>query len=118
MASETGHAKNAASFETLISIIQSFGADYNPPRANLKLPALATLIANARADAMRAANNRVTAAQIALDAARIRRNEALYRDGTGLYDIAADIKTYIKSAFGTDSPHYKQIRDLKFTNPR
>ena len=35
MASKTGHAKNVANFENLVSIVQSFGAAYNPPRTNL-----------------------------------------------------------------------------------
>jgi hypothetical protein len=244
MASETGHAKNVANLETMISDIQSFGAAYNPPRANMKTPALTTMVGNARdaiqevnnfqnplsvatkqretafedldklvtrvvnaveisavaddigdrartlarklrgrragerieddpatpdvdeseqnvsvsqmsfdnqlanfeafvlllesqdtayapnetdlkadslrtrADDMRAKNNAVTSAQSALDAARIQRNNVLYAEGTGLYDIAADIKTYVKSAFGATSPQYAQIKDLKFTKPR
>ena len=47
--SETGHAKNVANFETLISYCTGYGATYNPTNAALKLPALNTLLANARA---------------------------------------------------------------------
>ena len=46
--SETGHSKNVANFETLISAIQTFGAGYDPPRASLKLAALAPLPVAAR----------------------------------------------------------------------
>ena len=39
---ETGHAKNVATFEDLISFCTGYGATYNPSKAALKLPALAT----------------------------------------------------------------------------
>lgn len=37
---ETGHAKNVATFEDLISFCTGYGATYNPSKANLKLAAL------------------------------------------------------------------------------
>ncbi len=39
---ETGHAKNVATFEDLISFCTGYGATYNPSKPALKLPALAT----------------------------------------------------------------------------
>ena len=39
---ETDHAKNVATFEGLISFCTGYGATYNPSKAALKLPALAT----------------------------------------------------------------------------
>lgn len=46
---ETGHAKNVATFEDIISFCTGYGATYNPSKAALKLPALATLLAAAQA---------------------------------------------------------------------
>jgi hypothetical protein len=40
--SETGHAKNVANFESLITSITAFGTNYNPSKDSLKLPALQT----------------------------------------------------------------------------
>jgi len=40
---ETGHAKNVANFEDLISFCTGYGASYNPGKAAIKLPALNTL---------------------------------------------------------------------------
>ena len=37
---ETGHAKNVATFEDVISFCTGYGATYNPSKANLKLIAL------------------------------------------------------------------------------
>ena len=40
---ETGHAKNVANFETLISFCTGYGASYNPSKSSIKLPTLTTL---------------------------------------------------------------------------
>lgn len=39
---ETGHAKNVANFEDLISFCTGYGASYNPSKASIKLAALGT----------------------------------------------------------------------------
>ncbi|UXE68850.1 MAG: hypothetical protein KA713_09855 [Chryseotalea sp. WA131a] len=46
---EIGHAKNVATFEDLISFLTGYGATYNPTKAALKLPALATQLTAASA---------------------------------------------------------------------
>ena len=45
---ETGHAKNVANFEDLVSFCTGYGTTYNPTQNNIKLPALNTLHANAQ----------------------------------------------------------------------
>ena len=47
--SETGHAKNVANFEKLIAETSAFGENFNPSKATLKLPALNTQLATAKA---------------------------------------------------------------------
>ena len=46
--SETGHAKNVANFETLITNVTGFGTAYNPSKESIKLPALTALLATAK----------------------------------------------------------------------
>jgi hypothetical protein len=46
---ETGHAKNVANFEDLISFCTGYGASYNPSKAAIALAALSTLRTNALA---------------------------------------------------------------------
>lgn len=41
--SETGHAKNVGNFQRLINFVTSYGAEYNPSKTELKLPALNAL---------------------------------------------------------------------------
>jgi hypothetical protein len=47
--SETGHAKNVAIFEEIISFSKGLGNKYNPSKANIKIPALELLHKNAKA---------------------------------------------------------------------
>ena len=46
--SETGHAKNVANFEDLISFCTGYGTSYNPNKASIKLPALNTQFTSAK----------------------------------------------------------------------
>jgi len=48
--SDTGHAKNVANFESLISFCTGYGAAYNPSNADLQLANLQTLRTTALAD--------------------------------------------------------------------
>lgn len=41
--SETGHAKNVANFDFIITDVTSYGETYNPSKVSLKIPALTTL---------------------------------------------------------------------------
>ncbi len=47
--SETGHAKNVANFEDLISFCTGYGASYNPSKAAIAIAALSTIHTNALA---------------------------------------------------------------------
>jgi len=44
--SETGHAKNAANFKSLISFVKGYGAIYNPSKSSIKVQALETILAD------------------------------------------------------------------------
>lgn len=46
---ETGHARNVANFETLISFCKGYGATYNPGKAALSVANLTTLLQQAQA---------------------------------------------------------------------
>lgn len=46
--SETGHAKNVANFEDLISFCTGYGSSYNPSKSSIKVTALNTLFTNAK----------------------------------------------------------------------
>ena len=74
--SETGHAKNVANFEDLISFCTGYGTAYNPSKNSIKLPALNTLFTNSKnsliavTSATTAFNNAVNARVIVFDPLR------------------------------------------------
>ena len=83
---------------------------YTPNEADLKITALNTYYAN-----LQTTNQNVSTAYTAVSNSRIARDKTLYDDNTGLYDIAQEVKKYVKSVFGATSPEYKQISGIKFT---
>ena len=95
--------------DKLIQLLSSQSA-YTPNEVDLKITALTTLIAD-----MRTKNTAVINAYTPLSNTRISRNNVLYTTGTGLIDIAGEVKKYIKSVFGATSPQYKQVSGLKFS---
>ena len=48
----------------------------------------------------------------------IERNEILYADGSGLYSIAQNVKKYVKSAYGANSPEFSNVSKIKFTDQK
>lgn len=71
--SETGHPKNVANFENLVSFVVGFGVTYNPSKITLKVPALQTQLASCKANIASvtstsvAFNNAVNARMMAFD---------------------------------------------------
>ena len=111
------HSISQQSFDSIIehiaSLLDLLGAEtlYNPNEADLKVSALTTLLTD-----LKAKNTSVINAYTALSNARIARDKVLYTEGTGLVDIALEVKAYIKSVFGGTSPQYKQVSRLTFKN--
>ena len=68
--SETGHAKNIANFETIVTFATSYGTAYNPVRPALKLPALQAQLAAAKAS-LSAVNAAVPAYSNAIAARKV-----------------------------------------------
>ncbi len=59
-------------------------------------------------------NNAVATAYASISNARITRDNTLYQDNTGLINIAAEVKKYIKSIFGANSPEFAQVKGIEF----
>lgn len=57
--SETGHHKNASSFESLVSSAQGFGTNFNPSKNSLKLPQLQTQLASVKVNITSVTNTSV-----------------------------------------------------------
>jgi hypothetical protein len=95
-------------FAGLISVLQS-ETSYAPNETELKVAAL-----TAKQTDLTAKNNAVATAYTAVSNSRIARNTLFYKEETGLLDIVADVKKYIKSIYGATSPQFAQVKGLKF----
>jgi hypothetical protein len=107
-ASQMSFNNRIENMDKLIQLL-SAQAGYTPNETDLKVTTLTTLLAD-----MRTQNTGAINALTPLSNARIARNNLLYATGTGLVDIAGEVKKYVKSVFGGTSPQYKQVSGLKF----
>jgi len=95
-------------FEKLIQFLAA-QTGYAPNETDLKVTTLTTLLTDLRS------KNTVAITGLApLSNARIAHNATLYTVSTGLVDVDADVKKYVKSVYGATAPQYKQISGLKF----
>ncbi len=106
--SQMGYDDRVENFEKLISLLKSI-PEYTPNEVELKVETLQALL-----DDLKVKNSQVVKTQLLLDAARGVRKEILNTSLTGLVDIASDVKSYIKSAFGANSTQYKLVSGLRF----
>lgn len=101
--SETGHAKNVANFEDLISFCNGYGGTYNPSKAALKIPALQTQFANAQN-----AINAVKSTQTAFNNATNKRIEA--------FKPLKSLATKIINALDATDASAQTVKDAKTIN--
>ncbi|MDD3080383.1 MAG: hypothetical protein PHH37_14950 [Paludibacter sp.] len=106
--SQMGYDSRLDNFEKLITLLSTV-SEYSPNEEELKVESLQAVYND-----LKTKNTDVITNYIQLDNARNSRNDVLYKESTGLVDIASDSKTYIKSVFGATSPQYKQISKLTF----
>lgn len=107
--SESGHAKNVANFESLISFVKGYGATYNPSKVSIKVQALELILTNAKQSlididtAQPAYTNAVSAREFAfapLSKIITRVNNAIKAtDTTELVDDS--VKTLVRKIQGT-----------------
>ncbi|MFA5329328.1 MAG: hypothetical protein WC384_16155 [Prolixibacteraceae bacterium] len=110
--SQTSFDSLLNNFDKLIKLLVTV-PEYAPNESELTITAL-----SAYYEDLLAKNQVVINAEAGLNNLRITRNILLYKEITGLTDVANAVKLYIKSVFGATSPQYRQVSSLKFTNPR
>jgi len=110
--SQTSFDSLINNFDKLIKLLVTI-PEYAPNESELTIAALTTYCED-----LMAKNQVVINAETALTKLRIARNVLLYKEVTGITDVANAVKVYIKSVFGATSPQYKQVSSLSFTNPR
>lgn len=107
--SQLSYDNRVDNLDKLIKFLASI-PQYTPNEAELKITALTAIFND-----LKAKNTAVTTSEIALNNARITRNNLLYKEAVGLVDVAQSIKTYVKSVFGASSPQDNAVKKLLFT---
>lgn len=95
---------------TLDKIVQTLSnqPQYNPNETDLQVNTLATLVQN-----LRSLNDNALTAEIDKKTATLTLRNLLYNEDTSLKKVAAKIKMYIKSVFGSKSAEYSRISKVK-----
>jgi len=96
------------SFDAIIQFLATFPA-YAPNEPELTVAGLTDFYNELKSFVSADVN-----AEVALDNARIYRDVTLFTPVTGLACVGKNGKLYVKSAYGSDSPQYKQIAKLRF----
>jgi hypothetical protein len=96
----------------IISVLQT-EPSYAPNENDLKIVTL-----TAKQTDLTAKNNAVATAYTNVSNSRIARDTNLYATTTGLFDIATEVKKYVKSVYGATSPQFAQIKGIEFTKKR
>lgn len=107
--SQQGYDSKIEYFSRMIDLLGTISM-YAPNENDLKIASLNALLA-----AMKTSNTAVITATTNLKNAAILRNGLLYKNVTGLCDVAQEVKDYVKSVYGATSGQYKTVRAIKFT---
>ena len=86
---------------------------YTPNETDLQVVTIQAKIAD-----LTAKNTAVATAYTSISNSRIARNETLYSSTTGLVETANEVKKYIKSVFGANSPQFAQVKGIEFKKPK
>lgn len=106
--SRQSYTQTAENFSKLLQLITTIDT-YNPNTEDLKLNNL-TAYHTTLVDATQEVNQ----TEAELNTALIARNTILYKEGSGLHDIALNVKKYVKSVYGATAPEYKKVSKIEF----
>ena len=102
---ETGHAKNVANFQDLISFCEGYGAVYNPSKESLKIPQLKSLYQNAQ-DKLNATKTQKTAFDTATN------------DRRNAFSDLKPLSTKVINAFTVSGADSLAVADIKSVNKK
>jgi hypothetical protein len=97
-------------FEKLAKLVTA-QPNYNPNEIEVQSATITTHASN-----LRTLNQTASTTRNITETARILRDKDLYTDANSLFNVAANIKNYVKYLYGASSPEFKQISSIKITN--
>lgn len=108
---QTGYDNMVKHFTTLLAILKS-EPGYQPNEQELSIDGVA-----AKLEQISTINKRVIDTGTNSTNSDSKLFKLMYETDTGMVDIANDVKKYVKSVFGAQSPEYKQLSKLTFRKP-
>lgn len=96
----------------LISVLQS-EPTYTPNETDLQIATL-----QAKQNELATKNNEVATAYVDVSNSRIARNNTLYTNAESIFEVASEVKKYIKAVFGATSPEFAQVKGIEFKKPK
>lgn len=109
---QSSYDNRLANLARLIEIVATEPA-YAPHENALKVASLQNMYQQ-----LAMLNTAVINTHTALSNARIQRDVEMYQEKTGLPDLVATIKSYVKSVYGLNSKQYRQLSRLQFNRPK
>jgi hypothetical protein len=107
--SRQSYTQQAENFGILLQLLATI-TSYTPNEDDLKLINLTPYHAS-----LVSATQPVNQTEAELNVKLTERNQILYTENTGLYDIAQNVKKYVKGIYGATSPEYANVSTIKFT---
>lgn len=107
-ASQMSYDQLIQHFTGLKSVLEN-EKSYTPNEVDLQINTLETKIAN-----MTTKNTAVAKAYTKISNSRIARDKILYDGEDAILETAGEVKKYVRSVFGADSPQVKQVTALRF----
>ncbi len=108
--SRQSFTETAENLNKLLQLIETVET-YNPNIEDLKLVNLKTYQTE-----LVKATKEVNKTEAELNTEFINRNKLLYNEENGLYEIAQNVKKYVKSVYGAKSPEYSNVSKIRFTS--
>lgn len=102
--SQQSYTKQIQHLAGLISVLES-EPSYTPNETDLQI---ATLVA--KQNELTTKNSEVATAYTNISNFRIARNTTLYGTEGSVFDVASEVKKYIKSIYGASSPEFAQVK--------
>jgi hypothetical protein len=96
----------------LISVLES-DPSYAPNETDLQV---ATLVV--KLNELTSKNNAVATSYTNISNSRIARNKTLYSTEGSIFDVASEVKKYIKSIYGASSPEFALVKGIEFKKPK
>ena len=96
----------------LISVLES-EPSYTPNETDLQVATLVT-----KQNELTTKNNEVATSYANISNSRIARNTTLYSTEGSIFDVASEVKKYIKSIYGATSPEFAQVKGIEFKKPK